>query len=59
MEKPYVVGIDIGATTAKIGLVDARGTVLVQTAIRSNDTTDPQLFVENLCAAITKLVQKD
>ena len=59
MEKPYVVGIDIGATTAKIGLVDARGTVLVQTAIRSNDTTDPQQFVENLCSAITKLVQKD
>lgn len=59
MKKPYVVGIDIGATTAKIGLVDARGTVLVQTAIRSNDTTDPQLFVENLCTAITKLVQKD
>ena len=38
MEKPYVVGIDIGGQTAKLGLVDARGNVLVQTVIKSNDT---------------------
>ncbi len=59
MEKPYVVGIDIGATTAKIGLVDMRGNVLAQTAIRSNDTTDAQQFIDNLCDAVRKIVEQN
>ena len=59
MEKPYVVGIDIGGQTAKIGLVDARGTVLTQTAIRSDDTTDAKEFIHNLSEAVKKLVNKD
>lgn len=59
MEKPYVVGIDIGATTAKIGVVDMRGNVLAQTAIRSNDTTDVSQFVSNLCDAVRKLVEQN
>lgn len=59
MEKPYVVGIDIGATTAKIGIVDARGNVLDQTAIRSNDTTHSETFVTNLCEAVKRLVEKN
>ncbi len=59
MEKPYVVGVDIGGQTAKIGLVDARGNVLVQTAIVSNDVTDYKKFIDNLCDAITKLVNKN
>lgn len=57
MEKPYVVGIDIGATTAKIGLVDMRGNVLLQTAIRSNDTADAQQFIDRLCDAVRQLVE--
>ena len=59
MERPYVVGIDIGATTAKIGIVDARGNVLDQTAIRSNDTTRSDEFVANLCDAVKRLVEKN
>ena len=59
MEKPYVVGIDIGATTAKIGIVDARGNVLDQTAIRSNDTAKSEEFVSNLCDAVKRLVEKN
>ncbi len=59
MEKPYVVGIDIGGQTAKIGLVDARGNVLTQTAIVSNDTNDYKVFIKNLSDAVRKLVNKD
>ncbi|MCQ2350615.1 MAG: ROK family protein [Paludibacteraceae bacterium] len=59
MDKPYVVGIDIGGQTAKIGLVDARGNVLTQTAIVSNDTDDYKVFIKNLCDAVTKLVNKE
>ena len=36
MEKEFVVGIDIGGQTSKIGLVNARGTVLAQHVIRTD-----------------------
>ncbi|MDR1592725.1 MAG: ROK family protein [Prevotellaceae bacterium] len=55
LEKPYVVGIDVGGQTAKIGVIDTRGSVLSQMAIRSDDTTDVDVFIGNLCGAVTKL----
>lgn len=36
MEKQYVVGIDVGGQTSKIGVVDIFGNVLSQTVIRSD-----------------------
>ncbi|MED9995836.1 MAG: ROK family protein, partial [Paludibacteraceae bacterium] len=59
MEKPYVVGIDIGGQTAKLGLVDARGNVLAQTVIKSNDTDSYEVFIDNLCEAIKKMVNAE
>ena len=35
MEKAYVVGVDIGGQTTKIGIVDRRGTIIAQTVIGS------------------------
>lgn len=58
MEKTYVVGVDVGGQTAKIGIVDARGDVLIQTAIASNTVTDAAEFVDSLAAAIKELVAK-
>lgn len=58
MEKQYVVGVDVGGQTAKIGIVDARGDVLIQTAIASNTVTDADEFVNSLAAAIKELVVK-
>jgi len=55
MEKPYVAGIDIGGQTSKIGIVDARGAVLTQTAIRTDTHTDVNLYIEDLCNALKKL----
>lgn len=36
MEKKYVVGVDVGGQTSKIGVVDAEGKILAQTVIRSD-----------------------
>ena len=33
--KEYVVGVDIGGQTTKIGIVDRRGNIVVQTVINS------------------------
>lgn len=59
MEKPYVIGIDIGATTAKFGVVDARGNVLAQSVIASNTQTDPTIFINDLSDAIKTLIEKN
>lgn len=52
MDKKYVVGIDVGGQTSKIGVVDARGDVLAQTVIRSDIYgDDANAFIEALAAA--------
>ena len=57
MDSTYVVGIDVGGQTSKIGVVDARGTVLAQTVIRTDtyDTIDP--YIVELAAAVKKLIK--
>ena len=56
MAKDLVVGIDIGGQTSKCGVVDARGTVLAQTVIRSDETTDASVFVTALAEAVNHIV---
>ena len=54
----YVVGIDIGGQTSKIGVVDARGTVLAQTVIRTDNHTEVELYVAELAAAVKKVIKE-
>ena len=54
----YVVGIDIGGQTSKLGVVDARGTVLAQTVIRTDNHTDVNLYIEELAEAVRKVIKE-
>ena len=59
MAKQYVVGVDIGGQTSKIGLVDARGDVLFQTVIRTDIYgEDAGAYVKDLAAAIKSCVEQ-
>lgn len=58
MEKKYVVGVDIGGQTSKIGIVDARGDVLIQSVIRSDQHDEAESFIAALGAAINDLIVK-
>ena len=58
MEKQFVVGVDVGGQTAKLGVVDARGDVLIQTVIRTDSHEDANIFVSNLADAIKDLIAK-
>ncbi len=58
MEKQFVVGVDVGGQTAKIGVVDARGDVLIQSVIRTDRHDDAQYFVDDLAKAIKELIAK-
>ncbi len=55
-EKDLVIGIDVGGQTTKCGVVDARGTILSQTVIRSDTYTDFAPYVKELASALRKIV---
>ena len=54
----YVVGIDIGGQTSKIGVVDARGTVLAQTVIRTDNHSEVELYIAELADAVKKVIKE-
>ena len=57
MDQDFVVGVDVGGQTSKIGVVDARGDVLAQTVIRSDTYgSDAVAFITALAAAIKTCV---
>lgn len=57
MEKNYVVGIDIGGQTSKIGVVDPKGKILRQTAIRTDTYgADANAYIDALATAVKNLV---
>ena len=58
LEKPYVVGIDIGGQTTKMGIVDMRGQVLAQTVIRTDTHDDVNLYIDDLSAALEKIISE-
>ena len=58
-EKQFVVGIDVGGQTSKLGVVDARGTVLAQTVIRTDVYgDDADAFLEALANAVKGIIKE-
>ena len=58
MNSSFVVGIDVGGQTSKIGVVDARGTVLAQTVIRTDTYDQVEPYIAELAEAVKKLIKE-
>lgn len=56
MEKPYVIGMDMGGTNTVFGVVDARGTVISKSAIKTGTHTDVNLYIQDLYDEMIKLI---
>ncbi len=56
MEKPYVIGIDMGGTNTVFGVVDARGHVLARSSIKTQQYTDINEYVGALHTEMMKLI---
>ncbi len=56
MEKPYVIGMDMGGTNTVFGVVDARGNVISKSAIKTNTHEDVNLYVNDLHTEMMKLI---
>lgn len=57
MEKSLVIGVDVGGQTTKLGVVDARGNILVQSVISSLQT-DLTSYISDLTNAIDYLASQ-
>ena len=58
MNSQYVVGIDVGGQTTKLGVVDARGTVLSQTVIRTDTYTDIEPYIAEVAEALHTIIKE-
>ena len=58
MEKPYVVGIDIGGTNTVFGVVDARGTILYSGSIKTGKYTDIEEYVAELGQGLLSVIDQ-
>ena len=58
LEKPYVVGIDVGGQTTKMGIVDMRGQVLSQTVIRTDTHTEVDKYIDDVVEALDKIINE-
>lgn len=57
MEKPYVVGMDIGGTNTVFGIVDSRGNVLSSDSIKTQQHEDIDEYVDAVCKKLIPLIQ--
>lgn len=55
--KPYVIGIDIGGTNTVFGIVDARGTVIASSSIKTSKHQNVEDYIDELYAEITRLIE--
>ena len=58
MEKPYVVGIDIGGTNTVFGIVDARGNILSSGSVKTQAFAKVEDYVDEVCKNLLPLIQE-
>ena len=58
MEKPYVVGMDIGGTNAVFGVVDSRGNVLASDSVKTQQYENIDDYVDAVCKKLLPLLSQ-
>ena len=59
MAKPYVIGVDMGGTKTCFGIVDARGTVIASSSIKTRKHADINDYIEELYQEISKMIKEN
>ena len=58
MEKPYVIGIDIGGTNTVFGVVDARGAILYNGSIKTGTYEDINDYISALAVGLKEVIEQ-
>jgi len=56
MEKPYVIGMDMGGTNTVFGIVDTRGNVISKSAVKTSTHSDVNLYIDDIYVELMKLI---
>lgn len=56
-EKTYVVGIDIGGTNTVFGIVDARGTIIASSSVKTGAYDDVEVYADEVCKNLLALIE--
>ena len=56
MEKPYVIGIDVGGTNTVVGIVDKRGQILISGSIKTAKHAEVEDYLDELTELINDLI---
>lgn len=59
LNKPYVVGIDIGGTNTAFGIVDTRGTVIAGGSIKTGKHIEFDDYVNQLYTEINRIIEQE
>ena len=54
--KPYVIGIDMGGTNTAFGIVDARGTVIASSSIKTGKHSKIEDYIDELYTEINRII---
>jgi glucokinase len=58
MQKPYVIGIDVGGTNSVFGIVDARGTILYNGSIKTGKYEDISDYITILSEGLKEVIEQ-
>lgn len=58
IERPYVVGIDIGGTNTVFGIVDARGTIIAVDAVKTQVYPTAEGYADAVCKGLAYLISE-
>jgi len=56
--KPYVIGLDLGGTNSVFGIVNSKGEIITQTAIKTGGYENAEAFVEASASALQPIIEQ-
>jgi len=59
MDKPYVIGVDMGGTNTAIGIVNRRGEILVRSSVNTTEHNSGESYIEALGNVINQLIAEN
>ena len=58
MTEKYAIGIDVGGTNTKFGIVDKNGEILIQDRIKTNEHENVEEFIDDLAEKLNPMIKK-
>jgi glucokinase len=58
MKEKYAIGIDVGGTNTKFGIVNKKGVILVQDRIKTNEHENVEEFIDDLAEKLNPMIEQ-